>query len=100
MRKLAFVCLMLVAMLYAPLLRAQEVDAEGCKDSPLISRFPGGTIHSCETFTLAINRLEVSSTVALVPSVNGVDITGRGTGIVDPRPRATIKTALADRGAV
>jgi len=23
-------------------------DAEGCKDSPLISRFPGGTIHSCE----------------------------------------------------
>jgi len=27
---------------------AQETDAEGCKDSPLISRFPGGTIHSCE----------------------------------------------------
>lgn len=23
-------------------------DADGCKDSPLISRFPGGTIHSCE----------------------------------------------------
>ena len=23
-------------------------DAEGCKDSPLISRFPGGTIHVCE----------------------------------------------------
>jgi OOP family OmpA-OmpF porin len=48
MRKLAFVCLILVAMLYAPRLRAQEVDAEGCKDSPLISRFPGSTIHSCE----------------------------------------------------
>jgi hypothetical protein len=47
MRKLAFVCLMLVAMLYAPLLRAQEVHAEGCKDSPLISRFPGSAIHSC-----------------------------------------------------
>jgi outer membrane protein OmpA-like peptidoglycan-associated protein len=27
---------------------AQETDAEGCKDSPLISRFPGGAIHSCE----------------------------------------------------
>ena len=48
MWKLAFVCLMLVAMLYAPRLRAQEVDAEGCKDSPLISRFPGSMIHSCE----------------------------------------------------
>lgn len=23
-------------------------DAEGCKDSPLITRFPGGIIHSCE----------------------------------------------------
>lgn len=31
--------------------RAQEEkrqDAEGCKDSPLISRFPGGVINSCE----------------------------------------------------
>jgi hypothetical protein len=28
--------------------RAQEQDSEGCKDSPLISRFPGGAIHSCE----------------------------------------------------
>ncbi|HET6959297.1 MAG TPA: OmpA family protein [Vicinamibacterales bacterium] len=27
--------------------RAQE-DAEGCKDSPLITRFPGGSIHSCD----------------------------------------------------
>jgi OOP family OmpA-OmpF porin len=30
-----------------PKLAAQE-DAEGCKDSPLITRFPGGSIHSCE----------------------------------------------------
>ena len=28
---------------------AQEADAEGCKDSPLITRFPGSVIHSCET---------------------------------------------------
>jgi outer membrane protein OmpA-like peptidoglycan-associated protein len=27
---------------------AQETDAEGCKDSPLISRFPGGAIHQCD----------------------------------------------------
>ncbi len=27
---------------------AQETDAEGCKDSPLITRFPGGAIHSCD----------------------------------------------------
>ena len=26
----------------------QEQDAEGCKDSPLVSRFPGGAIHSCD----------------------------------------------------
>lgn len=29
-------------------LRAQEEDAEGCKDSPLITRFPGGKINSCD----------------------------------------------------
>jgi OOP family OmpA-OmpF porin len=28
---------------------AQEPDAEGCKDSPLVTRFPGGAIHSCDT---------------------------------------------------
>src|SRR4051812_21644781 len=27
---------------------AQETDAEGCKDAPLITRFPGSAIHSCE----------------------------------------------------
>ncbi|MGC2697528.1 MAG: OmpA family protein [Candidatus Angelobacter sp.] len=29
-------------------LRAQDQDAEGCKDSALITRLPGSTIHSCE----------------------------------------------------
>lgn len=37
---------------FAANLRAQDddkpKDAEGCKDSPLITRFPGGIIHSCE----------------------------------------------------
>jgi len=28
--------------------QTQETDAEGCKDSSLISRFPGSTIHCCE----------------------------------------------------
>jgi OOP family OmpA-OmpF porin len=35
----------------AATVRAQDdkpQDAEGCKDSPLITRFPGSTIHSCE----------------------------------------------------
>jgi OmpA-OmpF porin, OOP family len=27
---------------------AQEIDAEGCKDSPLITRMPGSVIHSCD----------------------------------------------------
>jgi hypothetical protein len=27
---------------------AQETDAVGCKDSPIITRMPGSTIHSCE----------------------------------------------------
>ena len=31
-----------------PNLRAQDQDAEGCKDSPIITRMPGSTIHSCE----------------------------------------------------
>ena len=29
-------------------LYAQDQDAEGCKDSPMITRMPGSTIHSCE----------------------------------------------------
>lgn len=29
-------------------LRAQDADADGCKDSPLVTRVPGSTIHSCE----------------------------------------------------
>jgi OOP family OmpA-OmpF porin len=48
--KLLFCCALL---LFASNLRAQEEekpqDAEGCKDSPLITRFPGSTIHSCES---------------------------------------------------
>jgi hypothetical protein len=40
-----------VLLLCATGIRAQDdkpQDAEGCKDSPLISRFPGGHINSCE----------------------------------------------------
>ena len=35
-------------LLFSFNLLAQETDAEGCKDSPIISRMPGGAIHSCE----------------------------------------------------
>jgi OOP family OmpA-OmpF porin len=44
-----FRVLLLSAMLLVTFnLVAQETDAEGCKDSPIISRMPGSTIHSCE----------------------------------------------------
>jgi len=45
---LTFVC---AVFLCAPLVHAQEderKDAEGCKDSPLITRFPGSIINSCD----------------------------------------------------
>ena len=32
----------------APPAQEEQQDAEGCKDSPLISRYPGGHINSCE----------------------------------------------------
>jgi OOP family OmpA-OmpF porin len=35
-------------IVFASILRAQEPDADGCKDSPLVTRFPGSAIHSCE----------------------------------------------------
>jgi len=39
---------LLATMLLTFNLIAQETDAEGCKDSPIITRMPGSTIHSCE----------------------------------------------------
>jgi len=48
LRLLLCVCI----LFFAVNLRAQDddkpKDAEGCKDSPLITRFPGSIIHSCE----------------------------------------------------
>jgi hypothetical protein len=41
----------MVMFVLVPLARAQDderKDAEGCKDSPLITRFPGSIINSCE----------------------------------------------------
>ena len=39
-------------MFFGANLQAQDddkpQDAEGCKDSPLVTRFPGSIIHSCE----------------------------------------------------
>jgi len=39
----------LLSILTIPQYSNAQDDAEGCKDSPLISRFPGGSIHSCES---------------------------------------------------
>ena len=38
----------LLALAFIPSTLSAQDDAEGCKDSPLVSRFPGGSIHSCE----------------------------------------------------
>ena len=46
-----FSILLCAFLLCAPLIRAQDEerkDAEGCKESPLVTRFPGGIINSCE----------------------------------------------------
>lgn len=50
MRMWTKVMLAVILALGATAVRAQdqEQDAEGCKDSPLVTRFPGSTIHSCE----------------------------------------------------
>src|SRR5215472_12480478 len=46
--KKAIIGSLLALVVCAVSLQAQEQDAEGCKDSPLITRFPGSTIHGCE----------------------------------------------------
>jgi hypothetical protein len=48
MRIIPHVLLCGALVLTVPSLRAQDQDAEGCKDSPIITRMPGSTIHSCE----------------------------------------------------
>ena len=48
-RWLSLSLLFSLAVILCPgLLRAQNEDAEGCKDSPLVTRFPGGKINSCD----------------------------------------------------
>jgi OmpA-OmpF porin, OOP family len=50
MNRILGVLLCGAALLLVPVARAQQAgdDAEGCKDSPLVTRFPGGHINSCE----------------------------------------------------
>jgi hypothetical protein len=52
MRLLLRLLLGIIIFLSVSTLRAQDddkpKDAEGCKDSPLITRFPGSIIHSCD----------------------------------------------------
>jgi len=49
MRKIVFMALCLMLATGASQLRAQNPeDAEGCKDSPLITRLPGSKINSCD----------------------------------------------------
>lgn len=52
MKRISLWFCLLSLLAIVPCARAQDedkpVDAEGCKDSPLIIRMPGSTIHSCE----------------------------------------------------
>ena len=48
------------ALFIATTLRAQDPDAEGCKDSPFVTRFPGSHIDSCENKEFDEAELPVS----------------------------------------
>jgi outer membrane protein OmpA-like peptidoglycan-associated protein len=48
MKNLRFMLLCLAVVFAAKFCAAQAKDADGCKDSPLISRFPGSIISSCK----------------------------------------------------
>jgi OOP family OmpA-OmpF porin len=48
MKLLSRLLLCVALLFFAGAAEAQETDADGCKDSALISRFPGSIIHSCE----------------------------------------------------
>jgi len=48
MKVIARILLACVLLLAASFALAQEEDAEGCKDSPLITRMPGSAIHGCD----------------------------------------------------
>ena len=48
MNRVVLAALLLAAAAPAPAFAEQEPDAEGCKDSPLVQRFPGAYISSCD----------------------------------------------------
>jgi hypothetical protein len=48
MKAIRYLLLCLVAAFAAHVCAAQTKDAPGCKDSPLIARFPGSYITECE----------------------------------------------------
>lgn len=61
MNSKSYLLLCLTAALAAPVAIAQAKDAEGCKDSPLVGRFPGSVITQCDqkadnTFTFDLGN--------------------------------------------
>ncbi len=48
MRSIVYLFLCGALVLGTASLHAQDQDAEGCKDSAIITRMPGSTIHSCD----------------------------------------------------
>jgi OOP family OmpA-OmpF porin len=66
MRRMKIILSLCCALLtIAPALLAQDPDAEGCKDSPLISRFPGSRIDSCD------NKEFDQATLEMKPNAEG-----------------------------
>ncbi len=63
----AFKAVFVLTLLLIPaVLIAQDdalQDAEGCKDSPIITRMPGSTIHSCERRSLSRSRCRLQKTL-------------------------------------
>lgn len=46
--KRALFTVVTLALLVGPVATAQETDKEGCKDSPLVTRFPGSVLYNCK----------------------------------------------------
>lgn len=97
------------AFLFSANLCAQEdqpQDAQGCKDSPLISRFPGSTIHSCENkeyeqadFPLGTDKDGNEKTKHIEGAFHSWDI-GTRDGVSEIQVFRNFQTALKNAGFI
>src|ERR1700694_2375970 len=83
---------------------AQETDAEGCKDSAVITRMPGSTIHSCENkeydqfkFPLGVDTEGTAKEKAVEDEYHTWDY-GTREGVSDIQVFRNVETALKRAG--